>query len=156
MTASAHPVSNRSTTLVKYAFLLVAYAVTLAIICGTLVNLLVDNFHVHFPRVNFTLANLLAPLLGPNTIAVAVTAWLLRRRWADLRASQLLVPAVGMAIATPIVSLILLAAAQALFHFDQLSVGAWAVTWRLAGVTTGVLVAQLLRLRRKTSTLSYV
>ena len=155
-TSTVQPVNQRSTTLLKYAFMIVAYSITLSIICGTVVNLLVDKLHAQVPRADFTLPELLQPLVAPGTIAIAVAAWLMRRRWLDLRAAQLLVPAVGMAILTPLVFLLVLAGAQSVFHFEQFSMTAWAVTWRILITISAVLVVQLLRLRRKTSTLSYV
>jgi hypothetical protein len=120
-------------------------------------NLLVVKFHAPGPKVDLSLARLVGrPWASPFTVAMAAVIWLLRRRWQDLTFAQLLVPAIGMAIASPIVFFILLAIGQPIFHYERISSAAWTVVWYSIVIATSALVPQLLRLRGKPSTLTYV
>ena len=156
MTANVLRANTRSTTLVKYAFLIFAYAVALWVFVGTVENLFVDKLHVQGVREDFALTSLVKMFPFPCTIAVAVAAWLLRRRWLDLRVSQLLIPAVAMALITPLVFMVVFYPSHYALHYDRFSATAWGAALRVLLVVTGLLVAQLLRLRRGSSTLSYV
>lgn len=157
MIADQERVRGTGTTLVKFAFIVIVFLIAESILLGSVLNLLVDKFHAPGPRVDLSWSKLLGrPWASPLTLAMAASVWLLRRRWQDLRFSQLLVPAVGMAIVNPIVFFILLAIGQPIFHYERISTPTWTVVWYAMAITTGVLTAQLLRLRRKTSTLSYV
>jgi len=155
-TSTVQPVNRRSTTLLKLAFLIVAYGVALWIFLGTLVNLGIDKQYVQGVREDFALTSLMKMFPFPCTIAVAVAAWFLRRRWMDLRIPQLLIPAVGMALITPLAFTLIFYPSHYALRYDRFSTTAWAVAWRVLMVVTGVLVAQLLRLRRQNSSLSYV
>ena len=153
---TTNQLSARTTLVLKFAFLLALYAAAIWIIVGYVSNALIGFVDLNEPIAQFTAEDYGRVLLAPTTIAVGVTAWLLRGRWFDLRTPQLFVAGVAMAIACMPIFLLVLFLFQSLLHFERFSTDAWAVASRLLSIITGVLVGQILRLRRKTSTSAYV
>ena len=140
----------------KLAFLIVAYTALLMVLSGTVLNVLVDKFHTQGARVEFTLGQLMWMLIAPGTIAITVTAWTLRERWFDLRTPQVLVAALAMAVITVPIFLVIGLGTDALFHYERFSPTAWRMTVQLLMVLSGVVTAQVLRLRRRSTTSAYV
>lgn len=142
--------------LTKLAFLVFAYVGAAVVITGTMVNLLVDKLHAEAPRFEFTLGDILGAMAALPTIVIAIAAWIMRDRWIGLRTPQLLVAAVAMALLNTPVLLLIVAATNALFHFEHLSPTTWGIVWRILVVLSAVVVAQVLRLGRRSTTSAYV
>ena len=144
MTTSVNPVRVPSTALIKFVFLILAYAAVFYFGAGAFVDKLAAYIgrpqipHSHFPWV----------FVAPNTIALAVTAWMLRRRWIDLRPPQLFVAGAAMAIASIPIWLAVVLGFNAVFNFATMSQATWRIVLTLMLLISGVLTAQVLRLRR--------
>ncbi len=150
------PERRTTAAVMKLAFIVIAYAVAAVLLNGTVLNLLIDNFHAQVPRVEFTAWDILGALGALPTVGLAIAAWTLRDRWVDLRMPQLFVPVVVMAALTTPVFILILAGLNWLLHFERFSVTTWTITWRILPVVAGLAVAQLLRLRRRSTTSAYV
>ena len=89
-----------------------------------------------------------ALFLTPNTLSFAVSSFIMRRRWVELRLPQILVVAAFAAVLT-VVSLFVLAFVLGLVYYSVSENGAEMII-RTIMVAPGILAAQLLRAGAKT------